>query len=132
VQGPGLEGGHELDLVDQAVLEGEQAEEQVAIGGDGGQGSGLRAGRRGGWAFVPRHGKPPSGRAGSVSIIPCRITIAAPPRSIGPFGHPVASGQRTSLSPVLRQNQRNFGASTTSAEVKLRPGTRGFRDDSGP
>ena len=29
VAGPGLEGGDELDLVDQAVLEGEQAEEQV-------------------------------------------------------------------------------------------------------
>ena len=32
VAGPGLEGGDELDLVDQAVLQGEQAEEQVAFG----------------------------------------------------------------------------------------------------
>src|SRR5262249_33289030 len=32
VAGPGLEGGDELALVDQAVLEREQAEEQVAVG----------------------------------------------------------------------------------------------------
>ena len=36
VAGPGLEGGDELGLVDQAVLQGEQAEEQVAVGGHGG------------------------------------------------------------------------------------------------
>ena len=32
-RGPGLEGGDELALVDQAVLQGEQPEEQVAVGG---------------------------------------------------------------------------------------------------
>jgi hypothetical protein len=32
VERPGLEGGHELDLVDQPILEGEQSEEQVAVG----------------------------------------------------------------------------------------------------
>ena len=42
VQGPGLEGGDELGLVDQAVLKGEQSEEQVAVGVDGGHGTGLR------------------------------------------------------------------------------------------
>jgi hypothetical protein len=35
VAGPGLEGGDELALVDQAVLERQQAEEQVAVGVDG-------------------------------------------------------------------------------------------------
>ena len=35
VAGPGLEGGDELGLVDQAVLQGEQAEEEVAVGGHG-------------------------------------------------------------------------------------------------
>ena len=35
VERPGLKGGDELPLVDQAVLEGEQAEEQVAVGGHG-------------------------------------------------------------------------------------------------
>ena len=35
VSGPGLEGGDELGLVDQAVLKGQQAEEQVAVGVDG-------------------------------------------------------------------------------------------------
>jgi hypothetical protein len=33
VAGPGLEGGDELDLVDQAVLEREQSEEKTAAGG---------------------------------------------------------------------------------------------------
>ena len=42
VAGPGVEGGDELALVDQAVLEGEQAEEQVAVGGDGGHGRASR------------------------------------------------------------------------------------------
>ena len=41
VAGPGLEGGDELPLVDHAVLECEQTEEQVAIGGDGGHGAAL-------------------------------------------------------------------------------------------
>jgi hypothetical protein len=31
-----LEGSHELGLVDQAVLKGEQSKEQMAVGGDGG------------------------------------------------------------------------------------------------
>ena len=61
VQGPGLEGGHELDLVDQAVLQGEQAEEQVAIGGEGGHGAGLRAGRRWRRAFGLRRREPAAG-----------------------------------------------------------------------
>jgi hypothetical protein len=34
VASPGLEGGDELDLVDQAVLQREPSEEQVALGGD--------------------------------------------------------------------------------------------------
>ena len=38
VERPGLEGGDELALVDQAVLQGQQAEEQVAVGGEGGHG----------------------------------------------------------------------------------------------
>ena len=38
VERPGLEGGHELDLVDQPVLECEQSEQQVAVGGDAGHG----------------------------------------------------------------------------------------------
>jgi hypothetical protein len=35
VAGPGVEGGHELGLVDQADLEGQQAEEEVAVCVDG-------------------------------------------------------------------------------------------------
>ena len=35
VERPGLEGGHELALVDDPVLEGEQSEEEMAVGGGG-------------------------------------------------------------------------------------------------
>jgi hypothetical protein len=41
-QGPGLEGGDQLGLVDQADLKGEQSEQQILLGGDGGHGSGLQ------------------------------------------------------------------------------------------
>src|SRR5262249_31490638 len=47
IAGPGLEGGDELALVDQAVLEGEQSEEQVAFGGGGGHGASLPGARHG-------------------------------------------------------------------------------------
>jgi hypothetical protein len=46
VERPGLEGGDELALVNQAVLQGQQAEEEVAVGGEGGHGVGLLGGRR--------------------------------------------------------------------------------------
>jgi hypothetical protein len=36
---PGQEGGDELALVDQAVLQGDQAEQQVVVGGDHGRAS---------------------------------------------------------------------------------------------
>ncbi len=39
IAGPGLEGRDELALVDQAVLQGEQTEEEVAIGIEGGDGT---------------------------------------------------------------------------------------------
>jgi hypothetical protein len=42
-----VEGGHELGLVDQPDLQRQQAEEEVAVGGDGGHGAGLPGGRRG-------------------------------------------------------------------------------------
>ena len=61
VAGPGLEGGDELGLVDQAVLQGEQAEEQVAVGGDGGHGAILPGGRHGRWPFGPRRRGPAAG-----------------------------------------------------------------------
>ena len=40
VERPGLEGGHELALVDEPVLEREQSEEEMAIGGGSWRGSG--------------------------------------------------------------------------------------------
>ena len=66
VAGPGLEGGDELALVDQAVLQGEQAEEEVAVGGDGGHGTGLRERRRGRGRRPPTSGA--SGRAATGSV----------------------------------------------------------------
>jgi hypothetical protein len=35
-----------MDLVDKAILQGEQPKEEVAISGEGGHGAGLREGRR--------------------------------------------------------------------------------------
>ncbi len=49
------EGGDELVLVDQAVLQREQAEEQVAVGGNGGHGVVLPERRQ---AFGPRRRGP--------------------------------------------------------------------------
>jgi hypothetical protein len=54
VASPGLEGGDELDLIDQAVLQREQPEEEMAVGGGHGDGSVFDA------AEIRR-----SGRAGS-------------------------------------------------------------------
>jgi hypothetical protein len=85
VQGPGLEGGHELDLVDQPVLEGERAKQEVAVGGDGGHGSGLPGGRHGRWACGPRRRGPAAETcAGSVGLSHARAAHAAPLRPIGP------------------------------------------------
>jgi hypothetical protein len=40
IASPGLEGGHELHLVDQAVLQGQQVEEKITLGGYGSHGPG--------------------------------------------------------------------------------------------
>ena len=78
VAGPGLEGGDELALVDQAVLQGEQAEEQVAVGGDGGHGAGLPEGRHGRWASRP----PTPGACGRGA--PDRLDYLMPDRPMQP------------------------------------------------
>ena len=83
VAGPGLEGGDELDLVDQAVLQGEQAEEQVVVGGDGGHGAGLPGCRHGRWAFSPDVGGLRPRGAGSVGLSHAGSAHAAPPRPLG-------------------------------------------------
>ena len=64
----GLEGGHELDLVDQAVLKGQQAEEKITIGDDGFHGVGLPEGRRLRCAFVIR-GRAPAATAHRIGWI---------------------------------------------------------------
>ena len=84
VAGPGLEGGDELVLVDQAVLQGEQAEEQVAVGGDGGHGASLPGGRHGRCAVGPRRRGPRPGRAGSAGLSHNGSAHSAPRRLIGP------------------------------------------------
>jgi hypothetical protein len=53
VERPGLEGGYELDLGYQAILQRKQAEEQVAVGGDGSHGAGLLEGPCWRWTFGP-------------------------------------------------------------------------------
>src|SRR5205814_5833819 len=61
VEAPGLERSNELALVDQPVLQRKQAEEQIAVGGGGGHGTGLQASDvgRGSWALDPRTWEPP-------------------------------------------------------------------------
>src|SRR5262249_30736382 len=59
--GPGMEGGDELGLVDQAGLERQQAKEQVPFDGGGEHGRSLGESRRGGWSFSPRRWGSPAG-----------------------------------------------------------------------
>jgi hypothetical protein len=61
VERPGLEGGDEPALVDQAVLQRQQAEEQVPFGGGGGHGASLREGRRWRRSSGLRRRRPASG-----------------------------------------------------------------------
>jgi hypothetical protein len=58
VAGPGAEGGDELALVDQAVLQCEQSEEEMAVGGDGGHGASLPGAGHGRCAVGPRRRGP--------------------------------------------------------------------------
>src|SRR2546425_375886 len=60
VAGPGLEGGDELDLIDQAVLQREQSEEEVTVGFGGHDGAPGRGATR------------------------CRVKPVASPRRRGP------------------------------------------------
>src|SRR5262249_23351578 len=61
VQGPGAEGPQELILDDQAVLQGDEAEKQVTVGGNGGHGPGLPGVGCGSWSPGPRCREPPAG-----------------------------------------------------------------------
>ena len=54
VAGPCLEGSDELALVDQAILQRQQAEEHVMVGGV--HGTDLPGGQPERWAFVPHVG----------------------------------------------------------------------------
>ena len=87
VKGPGLEGGHELALVNQPVLQRQQAEEQVAVRGEGGHGeapgceaasdpAGHRAGARARGASHWSHY-----RTGTVASIPPRAGSDRPVQS---------------------------------------------------
>ncbi len=80
VAGPGLEGGDELPLVDEAVLECEQTEEQVALGGDGGHVASSR-----GFGAVVRPSRPeaPAGGTGSAGFYHAGSALVYPPRPIG-------------------------------------------------
>jgi hypothetical protein len=76
VGGPGLECGEELDLVDEAVLGGEQAEEQVAIGDDGGHEAGLPGDRH-----RPRASSPDGGGDRPVRGRPVRSSHVGSPHA---------------------------------------------------
>jgi hypothetical protein len=77
VAGPGLEGGDELALVDQADLQRQQAEEEVAIGGDGGHGAVLPEARRA-VGVRPQTPGPPQGCTGTVGLSHAGSAHAAP------------------------------------------------------
>ena len=68
VQRPDLKRSDELDLIDETVLQSEQPEEQIAVGGDSGHGTGLprRSNRKGGRSS-PNVGGLLSGRESDVS-----------------------------------------------------------------
>jgi hypothetical protein len=55
---PRLESGHELTLIDQANLKGEQSEKQVTVSGEGGHGVSLPGARHVRCAVCPRHRGP--------------------------------------------------------------------------
>ena len=89
VAGPGLEGGDELALVDQPVLQREQAEEQVAVGDDGGHGTVLQNVGRRPWALDPRRWETLAGpRPASVGLSHDGPSQAAPPPPNGPLARP--------------------------------------------
>jgi hypothetical protein len=83
VAGPGPEGAHELVLVDQAILEGDQAEEQVAIRGGGGHTESLPETGAGGGLQPPNPGGSGTG-AGSVRLCHAGSAKAAPLRPVVP------------------------------------------------
>src|SRR5690348_4078054 len=78
LEGPRLEGGQELRLVDQAVLQGQEPEEELAVGGDGCHEVSLPGGRRGRSADGPRRRWPPLRYAASTELSHGRSEHAAP------------------------------------------------------
>src|SRR5262249_25441482 len=74
-------------------LEGQQAEEEVAVGGDGGHGAGLPEGRHRRWALGPRCPGPATGARRIGWIISCRTGPYSPVSAYPPspaFHSPVA------------------------------------------
>src|SRR5262249_52458862 len=107
---PGPEGGDELALVDQADLQGEQAEEQVAVGGDGGHGAGLPKGRHGRWAS---DGGASAQGSGSVVLSHDGSAHAVPPRPIRPPAHSTAPWLRPRAgAPFIRRRRTAEGTDT--------------------
>ena len=109
VAGPGLEGGDELALVDQAVLQGQQTKEQITLGRDGGHGPGLPEGRRGRRESGPRRRGHAAGCAGSVELSLEGSLHAAPQ---GPIGPPARS-----TAPSLRLRARASLGGTANAST---------------
>jgi len=76
VAGPGPEGGDELVLVDQAILQGEQSEEQVAVGTGAVNGSILAVIASGVVVAIAR-GRSPRGDGRPVAIRIDRVIVWA-------------------------------------------------------
>ena len=103
VAGPGLEGGDEPGLVDQAVLQRDEAEEEVSVGGEGFHGARFLGGRTGGGRWTPDAGACRVGVIVSCRVCPCSpVEAARAPRTLdGPAPPPVAGGASDRVSAAL-------------------------------
>jgi hypothetical protein len=79
VQGPGLEGGDKLYLVDQAVLKGEQSEQEMAVGGSTHGVAPIVVGRAGTGPVLRSWPRDP---VASVALSHVRHAFASAPRGI--------------------------------------------------
>jgi hypothetical protein len=94
IQRPSLERSHELNLVDQPVLECQKTEEEIAISSDGGHGAASLWADTGYGGSVPGAGGLRPRRAGSVGLSHERSARPSPSRPIEP--------QARSSAPRLR------------------------------
>ena len=116
-QRPGLEGGDELALVDQAVLKREQSEEQVAVGGEAAMG---RVSREPG--TVVARSAPAPGACGRAAVDRLDYLMAVWPMQPRVRRSPIGSaGPAVPLRPRAYFPCRNRAAERSGAFPRQRP-----------